>query len=83
MSELKTIQATTHARFSPRLFGSPREDKMSGTAGSRKRGSWWGIRESRALPERALKRGSFGIERRGGKSRRSAGPRRRGRETAK
>ena len=54
---------------------------MRGIAGSRKRGSWWGIRERRTVPDSAERRGSFGTARRGGRRSKIAGPSSRGRET--
>lgn len=38
-------------------FGRWREERMRGMAGRRKRGSWWGIRERRRVPETAERRG--------------------------
>ncbi len=77
------IQDARNQRRSERVFGSVSEERISGRAGRRKRGSWWGIRERKAVPDSALRRGILGIESRVGKSRRRAGPRRRGRETRK
>lgn len=63
-------------------WGSVIEERMRGMAGRRKRDSWWGIRERRAVPVRAERRGSLDREKRRG-IRSRAGPRRRGRETKK
>ena len=53
---------------------------MRGTAGRRKRASWWGIQLRRRMPDVAERRGrSVGFSGRTNRRRR-AGPRRRGRE---
>lgn len=82
-SALNTTHDATNERWRVRDLGSVIEDKMSGMAGRRKRGSWWGTRERRAVPVIAERRGSFGMARRGGRSKKMAGPRSRGRETRK
>lgn len=82
-SALNKTQDARNERRRVRDLGRVIEDKMSGMAGRRKRGSWWGIRERRVVPVMAERRGSFGMARRGGRSKRMAGPRSRGRETRK
>ena len=78
-STLKIIHAAR--KVCVRLFvrGSWTEDSTRGTMGRRKRGSWCGIRERKAVPEMAEMKGREAI--RGLLKRRGrAGPRRRGRE---
>ncbi len=60
------------------------EERINGTAGRRKRGSWWGMQLRKTVPERAERSGScedfhFGEETRS----QSAGPRRSGREATR
>ena len=55
--------------------------RKRGTAGRRKRGSWCGIRDRRAVAEIAERRGSRGRENFGRGRRNKAGPKRRGIET--
>ncbi len=80
---LKRTQDARNERRRVKDLGSVIEERMRGMAGRRKRGSWWGIRERRAVPVRAERRGSLDREKRRGVRRSRAGPRRRGRETKK
>ena len=78
-STLKIIHAARNVRVRLFVRGSWTEESTRGMMGRRKRGSWCGIRERKAVPEmaemngREVIRGLF-------KMRGRAGPRRSGRE---
>lgn len=60
------------------------EERINGTAGKRKRGSWWGRQLRKAVPDRAERSGSCEDFHLGEETRSpSAGPRRRGREATR
>jgi len=65
------------------VCGRCREERISGTAGRRKRASWWGMQLRRRIPDMAERRGRLvGFSGRTNNSNR-AGPRRRGSEAVR
>ena len=54
---LNTIQATSQYFMSDLDLGRCTEESRSGTAGSKKRGSWWGMQLRRSVPDIADKTG--------------------------
>lgn len=75
---LKMIQLTNQYLLNTPDWGRRTEERISGTAGRRKRGSWCGIRDRRTVAERAEMMERLGL--RMYQKRRRAGPRSRGRE---
>ena len=54
---LNPTQATSQYFICDLDLGSCTEESRSGTAGSKKRGSWWGIQLRRSVPDIADKTG--------------------------
>ncbi len=54
---LNVIQAASQYLITSLDFGRCIDESRSGTAGSRKRGSWWGMQLSRSVPDTADSRG--------------------------
>jgi hypothetical protein len=81
MARLKAPQRMEKRRRARRERGLWMLERSSGMAGRRKRGSWWGIRERRAIDVLAVRR--MGEGRGWVRSRRSEGPRRMGRLTSR
>lgn len=78
---LNPIQAASQYLVKDLDFGRCIDERRSGTAGSKKRGSWWGMQLRRSIPDTADSTGRretilVGVD----KNRKRAGPRRRGKE---